>query len=116
MALVGTLLFCTDCGSILERHPPDQHLIKCDVCSTLNNNNWPASQKTTSAPHAFPSRLFDKRSNVQILTADDRDTWALTSGICPKCENDKLKFRDIQTRGADEGSTIFYKCPACGHG
>lgn len=32
-------------------------------------DRWPASQKTTSAPDAFPSRLFDKRSNVQVLTA-----------------------------------------------
>ncbi|KAK6000828.1 hypothetical protein QM012_003553 [Aureobasidium pullulans] len=116
MALVGTLLFCTDCGSILDRHAPDHHLIKCDVCSTLNKNNWPASQKTTSAPDAFPSRLVDKRSNVQILTAGDRDTWAMTPKICPKCEHGELKYRDVQMRGADEGSTIFYKCPACGHG
>jgi DNA-directed RNA polymerase I subunit RPA12 len=79
-------------------------------------DKWPASQKTTSAPDAFPSRLFDRRSNVQILTAEDRDTWATTPKTCPKCENAKLKFRDVQTRGADEGSTIFYKCPACGHG
>ncbi|KAH0278751.1 hypothetical protein KCU91_g2221, partial [Aureobasidium melanogenum] len=77
---------------------------------------WPASQKTTSAPDAFPSRLVDKRSNVQILTAENRDTWATTQKMCPKCENAELKYRDFQTRGADEGSTIFYKCPACGHG
>jgi DNA-directed RNA polymerase subunit M/transcription elongation factor TFIIS len=59
---------------------------------------------------------IDKRSNVQILTAEDRDTWASTPKACPKCDNAELKFRDVQTRGADEGSTIFYKCPACGHG
>jgi DNA-directed RNA polymerase I subunit RPA12 len=76
----------------------------------------PASQKTTSASDAFPSQLLDKRSNVQVLTAEDRDTWATTPKACPKCENAELKFRDVQTRGADEGSTIFYKCPICGHG
>jgi len=38
MALVGTLLFCTDCGSILARCPPSQDLIKCDMCSALNNS------------------------------------------------------------------------------
>ncbi|KAI5235186.1 hypothetical protein E4T43_09448 [Aureobasidium subglaciale] len=116
MALVGTLLFCKDCGSILDRCPPDQKLIKCGLCSLVNDNNWPASQKTTSKPSTFPSRIADKRSNVQMLTAEDRDTWAMTSKHCPKCEHDGLKFRDVQTRGADEGSTIFYKCPSCGHG
>jgi DNA-directed RNA polymerase I subunit RPA12 len=131
MALVGTLLFCTVCGSILQRCPLDQDMIKCDMCATPNNSKiilckqclrliridrWPASQKTTSAPEAFPSRLFDKQSNVQILTAEDRDTWATTPKACPKCDNAELRFRDVQTRGVDEGSTIFYKCPACGHG
>lgn len=81
-----------------------------------NTDNWPASQRTTSAPDAFPSRLVDKRSNVQTLTAEDRDTWATTQTMCPKCENAELKYRDVQTRGADEGSTVFYKCPACGYG
>ncbi|TIA26781.1 hypothetical protein D6C81_00449 [Aureobasidium pullulans] len=102
MALVGTLLFCEDCGSLLDRHLPEQLLIKCDICFKQNST--------------FPSRLRDKRSNVHILTAEDRDTWATTSKACPKCDHDKLKFRDVQTRGADEGSTIFYKCTACGHG
>ncbi|KAI5209963.1 hypothetical protein E4T39_00547 [Aureobasidium subglaciale] len=116
MALVGTLLFCKDCGSILDRCPPDQLLVKCSMCFLENDNHWPVSQETTSKPSTFPSRLVDKRSNVQILTAEDRDTWTMTSKHCPKCEHDGLKFRDVQTRGADEGSTVFYKCPACGHG
>ena len=38
MALVGTLLFCTDCGSILARCPPEKDLIKCDMCSALNKS------------------------------------------------------------------------------
>ncbi|KAI4729445.1 hypothetical protein E4T49_02922 [Aureobasidium sp. EXF-10728] len=116
MALVETLLFCTACGNILARHPPSQPTITCTVCSTLNPNNWPISHKQTSAINAFPSRLLDKRSNIQILTAEDRDTWALTSKPCPQCQNEKLAFRDVQTRGADEGSTVFYKCAVCGYG
>lgn len=65
----------------------------------IRTDKWPASQKTTSAPDVFPSRLLDKRSNVQILTAEDRDTWATTPKGCPKCENGELKFRDVQTHG-----------------
>lgn len=87
-----------------------------DTPKLTHTDKWPSSQRTTSAPDAFPSRLIDKRSNVQILTAQDRDTWATTPKLCPQCEHGELKYRDFQTRGADEGSTIFYKCPACGHG
>lgn len=38
MALVGTLLFCEDCGSLLDRHPPEQLLIKCDICFKQNSS------------------------------------------------------------------------------
>lgn len=46
MALVGILLFCTNCGSILERYALGHHLIKCDVCSTLNKSTIPCSRWT----------------------------------------------------------------------
>lgn len=52
MALVGSLLFCTDCGSILERHAPDHHLIKCDVCSTLNKSTM--THFKSAIPRSLP--------------------------------------------------------------
>ncbi|CAD0055221.1 unnamed protein product [Aureobasidium pullulans] len=115
MALVGTLLFCEDCGDLLDRCPREQRTISCNVCEKENINKWPTAQMTTSAPGAFPSRLRDKHSDIQVLSAADRDTWALTLKACPKCEHPEMKFRDVQLRGADEGSTIFYRCPACDH-
>ncbi|CAC9891952.1 unnamed protein product, partial [Aureobasidium pullulans] len=101
MALVGTLLFCEDCGDLLDRCPREQRTISCNVCEKENIT--------------FPSRLRDKHSDIQVLSAADRDTWALTPKACPKCEHPEMKFRDVQLRGADEGSTIFYRCPACDH-
>lgn len=36
---------------------------------------------------------------------------------CPKCENSRAYFMQIQIRSADEPSSIFYKCcrNSCGH-
>jgi len=34
---------------------------------------------------------------------------------CPKCHQFKVKTRTVQTRAADEGSTIKCECTACGH-
>ena len=36
---------------------------------------------------------------------------------CPKCENNRAYYMQIQIRSADEPSSIFYKCcrNSCGH-
>ena len=34
---------------------------------------------------------------------------------CPACGAKKSKFRQLQTRSGDEGSTLFLTCLACGH-
>ena len=34
---------------------------------------------------------------------------------CPKCDHPEMKYHCIQTRSADEGSTVFYECEKCGY-
>lgn len=36
---------------------------------------------------------------------------------CPAvgCEAKEVEFYTLQLRSADEGSTVFYECPQCGH-
>ncbi len=38
MSLVGALLFCNDCGGLLERCPASQANIDCDVCGKRNQS------------------------------------------------------------------------------
>ncbi|KEQ57641.1 uncharacterized protein M437DRAFT_79557 [Aureobasidium melanogenum CBS 110374] len=99
MSLVGTLLFCEDCGDLVDRCPLEQRTISCNVCEKEEINRWPTAQTTMSTPGTFPSRLRDKLSDIQILSAAYRDTWTLTPKTCPKCEHSEMKFRDV--------------CPAC---
>ena len=40
MALVGTLLFCTDCGDLLDREPPNLKKITCKVCQCINSSKF----------------------------------------------------------------------------
>lgn len=38
MALLGNLLFCTDCGDLLERVAAFEKIITCKVCGTENES------------------------------------------------------------------------------
>ncbi|KAH9876100.1 hypothetical protein J1614_003979 [Plenodomus biglobosus] len=115
MSLVGTLLFCTTCGNLLDREPSRTKVIKCQICAEANKNSWPISIQTFSKPNAFPSSLQHKRSEIQTINADDVETWAQTSQACPSCDNPVMLFTNLQLRGADEGTTIFFRCPKCNH-
>ncbi|KAF1850515.1 uncharacterized protein K460DRAFT_301643 [Cucurbitaria berberidis CBS 394.84] len=115
MSLVGSLLFCTTCGSLLDREPSTTKLISCQLCGESNKNSWPISIQTTSKPDAFPSSLQQKRSEIQTINEDDVQTWGETPQACPSCSNPVMLFTNLQLRGADEGTTVFYRCPKCNH-
>jgi DNA-directed RNA polymerase I subunit RPA12 len=143
MSLSGSLLFCTDCGNILERAAPSVPEIPCEICGVENTsksspplhkqpashpmypllkrnfhrlvNQWPLTLRTTSRPDAFPSVLRNKRDKVQRLDTANIETWAKTSETCPSCKKSDTLFREMQLRGADEGSTVFFRCSHCSH-
>ncbi|KAF2632994.1 hypothetical protein BU25DRAFT_87265 [Macroventuria anomochaeta] len=115
MSLSGSLLFCTDCGNLLNRVSPKVENIKCEICDTENKNQWPLEVQTTSRPDAFPSVLRNKRDEIQKLDTANIETWARTSEACPSCKNSETFFREMQLRGADEGSTVFFRCSQCSH-
>lgn len=84
-----------------------------DLSLTLHVDKWPSDVTTVSKPDAFPSTLRHKRNEIQTILAGDVETWAKTAKVCPSCNNPEMLFKDIQLRGADEGTTIFYRCPNC---
>ena len=50
-----------------------------------------------------------------ILGDESWEAAAKTRVLCPECDNNEAYFLQIQTRSADEPSTIFYKCTKCDH-
>lgn len=133
MSALGSLVFCTDCGNLLDESTGDKNtILTCDLCGTKNRGLSSHKYKrpselqlnyfsdieskiisSESKPSAFPSTLRSKRSAVQTLTAEDRETTATIQRRCPKCGRSEMRFYTQQLRSADEGSTVFFTCE-CG--
>ena len=135
MSAIGSLVFCTDCGNLLDGSSGDEKaILTCEVCGTENTGlsrlpslliclNLAYSHltdtssktiRTKSKPTAFPSALRSKRSTVQTLTAEDVQTEATIRQTCPGCGREEMRYYTLQLRSADEGSTVFYSCE-CGY-
>ncbi|PSS16765.1 hypothetical protein M430DRAFT_122409 [Amorphotheca resinae ATCC 22711] len=116
MSAIGTLVFCTDCGNLLDSSAGDHNTILiCHCCGAQNKNTAAKTTTTTSTPSSFPSLLRQKRSTIQTVERSDmRQTEAWIQQSCPECGREKVRFSAVQLRSADEGSTIFYTCD-CGY-
>ncbi|TKA62374.1 hypothetical protein B0A49_11551 [Cryomyces minteri] len=115
MSAIGSLVFCTDCGNLLDGSAGDaKALLVCEVCGASNKDTSSKVVITRSKPSAFPSALRAKRSEVQTLTEEDMQTDATIRQTCEKCGREEVRYYTQQLRSADEGSTVFYTCE-CGH-
>ncbi|KAH9820879.1 DNA-directed RNA polymerase I subunit RPA12 [Teratosphaeria destructans] len=122
MAAIGSLVFCTDCGNLLEPNPMRKTFIECEICGTQNRGigSLPVIYHhmvvvTTSKPSAFPSSLRTRlTSDVQDMSETDMQTDATIKLSCEKCGCEEVRYYTQQLRSADEGSTVFYTCPQCG--
>ncbi|KAL1588144.1 hypothetical protein WHR41_03158 [Cladosporium halotolerans] len=116
MAAIGSLVFCTDCGNLLETNTSRKTYLTCDVCGAQNKDTSSKTITTASKPSAFPSSLRTRlRSDVQEFEEGDIQTDAIIDHPCEKCGNPQTRYYTQQLRSADEGSTVFYTCPKCSH-
>lgn len=119
MSVVGSLIFCLDCGNLLDN--PSTVLgsqIACDQCKATYPKAEFSNLKvlTTTAEDAFPSALRSKKSVVKTsLKKDELEEGATIREKCPKCGNEEMHYHTLQLRSADEGATVFYTCTQCGY-
>lgn len=117
MSVVGSLIFCTDCGNLLDS-VSSKETLDCKLCFKQYPTSNFANLKviTKSAEDAFPSTLKMKRSVVKTsLNNDELEEGATIKEKCPKCDNEEMQYHTLQLRSADEGATVFYTCTSCGH-
>ena len=102
------MLFCPTCGNILliEKGVGSFRYF-CKTCPYVFNLNQKIKRIET----------FDDKKEVDLVYGG-KEEWEnvpTTTIDCPKCENQKAYYKEIQTRSADEPTTIFYKCSKCGY-
>ncbi|KAJ4985847.1 DNA-directed RNA polymerase I subunit RPA12 [Stagonosporopsis vannaccii] len=115
MAAIGSLVFCTDCGNLLDGSAGKENVIlTCTVCGANCKDTSSKTVVTVSKPTAFPSALRAKRSEVQTLSEEDVNTTSVIAQRCEECGREEVRYYTQQLRSADEGSTVFYECD-CGH-
>ena len=92
-------MFCPKCGSIMMTK-------KCS-CGYENKegSNLQITEKKEKIKHQLD--VVDAEQDDKILPE--------TEAECPKCENRKAYFWEIQTRAGDEPPTKFLKCTKCKH-
>ncbi|KAF2148072.1 Rpa12 DNA-directed RNA polymerase I [Myriangium duriaei CBS 260.36] len=117
MSVSGSLCFCSACGNLLDRVRPNVTSITCTICQTPNENNWPKTQTVMIQQSALPSSSLRKKKHSFVKSGDGKEGAgeALMQEACPKCEHPEMYYSEVQMRSADEGSTIRYRCPKCGH-
>ncbi|CAD5234759.1 unnamed protein product [Bursaphelenchus xylophilus] len=102
------LVFCPVCGSCLTVGVGQVNQFECGSCE----------YKLPLANHVS-SRLYPKMKDLDEVLGGP-GAWEnaeVTEERCPRCSKTRAYFMQIQTRSADEPSTVFYRCanPDCAH-
>ncbi|RDW69433.1 hypothetical protein BP6252_08453 [Coleophoma cylindrospora] len=115
MSAIGSLVFCTDCGNLLDTSTGNKNtVLLCDCCGAENKDTASKTILTKTKPSSFPSLLRQKRSAIQQVDESDRQNQdAVAQETCTQCGRKEVRFYTLQLRSADEGSTVFYTCE-CG--
>ena len=103
--------FCPDCGTrLVPKRKKDEKgtVLVCPKCSYHKPAETLVSAKVSGAkPQEQIIVIGKKEQKLRTLP-----TVAIE---CPKCANNLAYVWEVQTRGADESSTQFFRCTKCSY-
>jgi DNA-directed RNA polymerase subunit M len=81
----------------------------CPKCGHKKGTNKSTAAVTKSVKRPTKERITVIAKEHQIRTLPTAKV------ACPKCGNNLAYTWQVQTRGGDEGSTLFFRCTKCDH-
>ncbi|MEM3737280.1 MAG: transcription factor S [Candidatus Bathyarchaeia archaeon] len=103
--------FCPKCGMRLTMAVTDKVSLKCPNCG------YKATKKSTLPVVAKVDRSSVEAKEPIVIVSEKEaklKTLPTEKAECPKCGNMLAYVWLVQTRGADESSTQFFRCTRCG--
>ncbi|KAJ7058632.1 hypothetical protein C8F01DRAFT_1148815 [Mycena amicta] len=100
------MLFCPTCSNLLtvSSETTGYNKFICNTCPY----EFPISKQMTSRTKLVRKAVDDVLGGEEAWKDADK-----TMASCPKCNNDKAYFYQLQIRSADEPMTTFYRCTQC---
>jgi DNA-directed RNA polymerase subunit M len=105
--------FCPNCEDEMLRparssQNKTKKVLKCMRCG----------YEEDAQPQASSGFNADKIRKAQAVIDDGESNGnpnLVIAAICPRCQNDQAATWQVQTRGADEPTTHFYRCTKCSY-
>jgi DNA-directed RNA polymerase I subunit RPA12 len=97
--------FCGNCGTLIP------FSAKAQICFPLCETDFDASVLEHFERGVDLVRLSPADGGREEVPG----TRTVIKERCPECSHEGLFFSTVQLRNADEGQTVFYECPNCGH-
>ncbi|MBS7648665.1 MAG: transcription factor S [Candidatus Bathyarchaeia archaeon] len=106
--------FCPKCGTRLvlrRKKESKESYLACPKCGY---------ERQVEAPILSPNRRVTEikpEDNIVIIGEKEQKlkTLPVVTVECPKCGNNLAYVWQVQTRGADESSTQFFRCTKCSY-
>ncbi|KAI8917998.1 hypothetical protein BC831DRAFT_501718 [Entophlyctis helioformis] len=99
------MYFCPTCANLLLVQSGERgNELFCQSCPYVCRVEKPLTKKQTFERKAIDDVLGGAKSWENV---DQTDT------TCPKCDNNRAYFMQIQIRSADEPMSIFFRCVRC---
>jgi DNA-directed RNA polymerase subunit M len=101
------MMFCPKCGTLLVPVMKEEKIIlKCSKCGYETEKAVKSTRKITQ-----------EKEKVIVIDREKEMIKALPTikTECDRCGHKEAEYWMVQTRGADEGTTQFFRCTKCKH-